>query len=123
VGKNSQAPLSPTVVKTSSGASNLINICEVTNISNIIDILKKNQFWIYSTGFSENSSKLSKINLNKNEKIALIVGNEGDGVKKSIQKKSDVLINIDMVGKTESLNVSVATGVVLYHFYYLKNKE
>lgn len=81
----------------------------------LIKKLKKQNFVIVSLEQDKKSIDYKK--LKKLEKIALVVGNEVDGVNKSILKNSDYIIEIPMNGKKESLNVSVATGIVLYRIF------
>jgi 23S rRNA (guanosine2251-2'-O)-methyltransferase len=93
------------------GAINNLNMFKVTNLSNEIDLLKKNGFWIYSSALSENSEDYNKVKYDK--KLVLVVGSENKGVSKIILDKSDFIINIPMCGNVQSLNVSVATGILL----------
>ncbi|WP_257720220.1 23S rRNA (guanosine(2251)-2'-O)-methyltransferase RlmB [Mycoplasma sp. (ex Biomphalaria glabrata)] len=117
-GTHEQAPITPVVTKTSAGALNYLDVVQVGNISQAIEKLKQAGFWIYATGFSERAVPLSAIDLS--DKMALVLGNEGDGVSKNIFKNSDFQVKIEMLGNTESLNVSVSCGVCLYFIRYLQ---
>jgi 23S rRNA (guanosine2251-2'-O)-methyltransferase len=109
--KHNSAPINETVVKTSAGASEHVKIAQVNNLSQAIDELKQNGFWIigsYLEGAKDYSSIDYKI------PIALIVGNEEKGIRKLTADKCDHLVRIPMKGKIQSLNVSVATGILLF---------
>jgi len=109
--KNNSAPINETVVKTSAGASEHVKIALINNLAQTIDELKKKGFWIvgsYLEGAKDYTSIDYKI------PIALIVGNEEKGIRKLTADKCDHLVRIPMKGKIQSLNVSVATGVLLF---------
>ncbi len=116
--KHNSAPVNATVVKTSAGASEHIKICSVNNFVNAIEILKENGFWIIgssldnSKDYTEQDYKIS---------VALIVGNEEKGMRRLTAEKCDFLIKIPMKGKIQSLNVSVATGVILFEVLRQRN--
>lgn len=115
--KNNQVQINDTVIKTSLGTVYNLNFLRVTNILNVMGNLKKENYWTITTSLENRSVELQKFNTSFS-KIALIVGNEENGVSQLIQKKSDVLLKIPMNGSVQSLNVSVATGIFLH---YLKN--
>lgn len=97
------------VLRSAQGMNFNINIV-VSDLINEIKNLKNNGFYIYGTDL--NSKKLSDIN--KKNKFCLVVGNEGSGIKKEILELCDENIKIKMNSKCESLNVGVATGIILY---------
>lgn len=109
--KHNSAPINETVVKTSTGASEHIKIAQVNNLAQTIDELKKNGFWIVGSSL-ENSKPYTEIDYKI--PIALIVGNEEKGIRKLTADKCDHLVRIPMKGKIQSLNVSVATGILLF---------
>lgn len=109
--KHNSAPINETVVKTSAGASELVKICQVNNLANAIDELKKEGFWIVGS-YLGNSKPYTEIDYKI--PIALIVGNEEKGIRKLTADKCDFLVHIPMKGKIQSLNVSVATGILLF---------
>ncbi|MCE7954027.1 MAG: 23S rRNA (guanosine(2251)-2'-O)-methyltransferase RlmB, partial [Chlorobi bacterium CHB7] len=109
--KHNSATITSTVVKVSAGATEHLNICQVNNLSQTIDELKKNGFWIVGSSF-ENSKNYNEVDYKI--PIALIVGNEEKGIRKLTASKCDFLIKIPMSGKIQSLNVSVATGILLF---------
>lgn len=108
---HNSAPINETVVKTSSGAIEYLKICQVNNLANTIDQLKKEGFWII--GSMLDNSK-SYIEFDYKIPLVFIVGNEQKGIRKLTAAKCDVLVHIPMLGKIQSLNVSVATGIFLF---------
>ena len=109
--KHKSATITSTVTKVSAGATEHIKICQVNNLSQTIDELKKNGFWIVGSSL-ENSKKYTEVDYKI--PIALIVGNEEKGIRKLTASKCDFLVKIPMSGKIQSLNVSVATGILLF---------
>jgi len=108
--KNS-AKVNHTVMKTSSGAANYIKIALSKNIYTTITALKEQNFRIIGTSLA---AKTSHYDYDFSGKIALIFGNEGEGLRKNVSKMCDNMIRIPINGSVESLNVSVAAGVILY---------
>jgi 23S rRNA (guanosine2251-2'-O)-methyltransferase len=111
VTKHNSAPINQTVVKTSAGATEHIKICSVTNLSQAMRELKDNNFWI--VGSSLENAK------NYNEQdykipLAMVIGNEEKGIRKLTADNCDFLVKIPMKGNIQSLNVSVAAGVLLF---------
>ncbi len=99
-----------TVMKVSAGALNNVKIVEVSNLSNAIDKLKDNGFWIYATDMDgENYTDVKY-----DSKTVLVIGAEGNGVSRLVSEKSDFIISIPMTGKINSLNASVAAGITIY---------
>ncbi|MDR2461972.1 MAG: 23S rRNA (guanosine(2251)-2'-O)-methyltransferase RlmB [Mycoplasmataceae bacterium] len=109
--KDNQAQINEHVIKTSMGATKYLNLFRVNNLSQTIDLFKKNDYWIFSSALSANAIDYSKIKYDK--KIVVIVGNEENGICQNLLKKSDHIIKIPMFGNVQSLNVSVSTGILL----------
>jgi 23S rRNA (guanosine2251-2'-O)-methyltransferase len=109
--KHNSAPINATVVKTSAGATEHIKIAQVNNLSITIDQLKENGFWIIGSSL-ENSKPYTEIDYKV--PVAIIVGNEEKGIRKLTAEKCDYLVKIPMTGRLQSLNVSVATGILLF---------
>lgn len=109
--KNNSAPINETVVKTSAGASEHVKITLINNLAQTIDELKQKGFWIIGS-YLEGAKDYTKVDYNV--PIAVIVGNEEKGIRKLTADKCDHLVRIPMKGKIQSLNVSVATGVLLF---------
>lgn len=113
--KNRGVLITPVVSKASVGATELVRRIEVSNLLSAIRELKKEGFWIVVADVGDNA-----ISLNKFEaplKTVLIMGAEGKGVKKALKDEADFIIKIPQVGKIDSLNVSQATAVILYHIF------
>jgi len=109
--KHNSATITSTVTKTSAGATEHLKICQVSNLSQTIDELKEKGFWIVGSSL-ENAKNYTEVDYNI--PIALIVGNEEKGIRKLTASKCDFLVKIPMTGKIQSLNVSVATGILLF---------
>ena len=102
--------LTPTVAKTSAGAINYTPVAKVTNISNTIKELKDQGMWFVCADMG--GTEMYDLNLTGS--IGLVIGNEGDGVSKLVKENCDMTASIPMVGDIDSLNASVATGVLAY---------
>ena len=100
-----------TVIKVAAGALEYFPVARVTNLHSAIDKLKEAGFWIYGTAM-DSDHDLSTTKLTG--AIGLVIGSEGKGLSQSISKSCDFLISIPMMGKTPSLNASVATAICLY---------
>jgi 23S rRNA (guanosine2251-2'-O)-methyltransferase len=103
--------LTETVVKTSAGATEHISIAKVKNLNRLIEELKKNNFWIVG---ASNQAKMNYTDWDWTLKTALVLGNEGKGLHRLVAENCDALVKIPMQGNIESLNVSVACGVLLF---------
>ena len=99
-----------TVVKTSVGAVFDIDIVLVTNLNNTIKILKDNGFWIYGTVMNGEDYR----EVDYNGKACLIIGNEEKGISKLVKENCDFLVTIPISPKIDSLNASVAAGILIY---------
>lgn len=108
--KRRSASLNATVFKTSAGAANYVPVARVSNLASCINMLKENGVWIYGTDAS--GSDYSETDLTGS--CALVIGSEGFGISKLIQKKCDFMIKLPMLGKINSLNASVAAGIFMY---------
>lgn len=106
---NRSVMVNETVVKTSTGAIYNTKICQVSNLNNTIKQLKKNGFWIYGTDMNGVNYKEEKYS----PKCAIVIGNEGNGLSRIVREACDSIISIPMVGKVNSLNASVAAGIVI----------
>lgn len=109
--KDRSVEVNGTVIKTSVGASENMKISMVTNLNKTIDELKKNGFWIVGTDM-DNSTDYREIDYSG--KIALIIGNEGNGMSRMVKESCDFIARIPMYGKVNSLNASVAAGIMIY---------
>ena len=109
--KHNSATITSTVSKVSAGATEHLKICQVNNLSQTIDELKEKGFWIVGSSL-ENAKNYTEVDYKI--PIVLIVGNEERGIRKLTASKCDFLVKIPMSGKIQSLNVSVATGILLF---------
>jgi 23S rRNA (guanosine2251-2'-O)-methyltransferase len=102
--------ITDTVVKSSAGAVFHIDICKVVNLSQTTQYLQERGLWIYASS-AKSEKALWEIDFQRPH--AIIVGSEGKGVRPLLLKRSDDTFCIPQLGKTDSLNVSVATGIIL----------
>ncbi len=109
--KHHNAPVNDTVVKTSAGASLQFPMARVTNIAQTIDELKENGIWIVGT---EMTAPKNFTEVDYSLPVALVIGNEGKGMRRLVKDKCDFLVKIPMKGEFESLNASVAGAIVMY---------
>ena len=108
--KNRAVGLTATVAKTSAGALNYTPVAKVTNIGKTIEELKKEGMWFVCADMDGTTM----YNLDLKGPIGLVVGNEGDGVSRLVKEKCDFIASIPMKGDIDSLNASVAAGVLAY---------
>ncbi|MEE1079450.1 MAG: 23S rRNA (guanosine(2251)-2'-O)-methyltransferase RlmB [Agathobacter sp.] len=102
--------LTPTVARTSAGAVNYTPVAKVTNISNTIKELKNQGMWFVCADMGGTTM----YDLNLTGPIGIVIGNEGEGVSELVRKNCDMVASIPMKGDIDSLNASVATGVLAY---------
>ena len=107
---NRSVSVNETVMKTSVGALINVKICQVTNLNNTIKYLKKNGFWIYGADMDGENYKETSFS----PKSCLIIGNEGNGLARIVRESCDYIVSIPMYGKVNSLNASVAAGILIY---------
>lgn len=108
--KHRAVGVNSTVIKVSAGAAEHILVAKVTNINDTIRQLKEQNIWVYATDFDGEPLISSKLD----DDIALVVGSEGEGIKRLTKELCDAVVTIPQSGKIESLNASVAAGIVLY---------
>ena len=102
--------LTATVARTSAGALNYTPVAKVTNMAATIEDLKKRGIWFVCADMGGESM----YRLNLSGPIGLVIGNEGEGVSRLVKEKCDMIASIPMKGDIDSLNASVATGVLAY---------
>lgn len=108
--KRRSAALTQAVYKTSAGAASVVPVCRVSNISQAIETLKKEQIWIYSADMD--GTPWCEVDYSGG--VALVIGSEGKGVSRIIREQSDFIVSLPMNGQINSLNASVAAGVLMY---------
>ena len=116
--KNRACQVNETVVRTSTGAISNMKIAKVTNLKEAIETLKENDIWVFAAE-ADGENIYSK---NLNLPIAIIIGSEGFGVKKSIISYCDGVLSLPLKGKVNSLNASVACGIVVFEALRQRNK-
>lgn len=114
--KDRSVSVNSTVMKTSVGALKYVKIIMVNNLVNVINALKKDGYFVYAADMDGINYK----DTNFASKTVLIIGNEGKGISKLVKDNSDEIVSIPMNGNINSLNASVACGVLVYG---IVNKE
>jgi 23S rRNA (guanosine2251-2'-O)-methyltransferase len=118
--KRRSVGLTAAVSKTSAGAVEYVPVARVTNIAQTIEQLKEQGVWVAGTDVSA-AQDVYKANFNM--PIALVIGNEGKGVGRLIKERCDFLVKLPMAGHVNSLNASVAAGVLMYEVVRQRNKS
>ncbi len=109
--KRRSVGVNSTVFKTSAGAVNYLAVAKVTNVARTIDELKKEGLFIYG---ADMTSESKSYDTNFSGGVALVIGNEGKGLSRLVKEKCDAVVSIPMLGKLNSLNASVAAGILMY---------
>ncbi|WP_159543056.1 23S rRNA (guanosine(2251)-2'-O)-methyltransferase RlmB [Streptococcus halichoeri] len=111
--KHRAVGVTPVVAKTSTGAVEHVPIVRVTNLSQTIELLKAQGFWIFGTDMQGTPAHQWQTA----GKLALIIGNEGKGLSHNLKKQVDEMITIPMQGHVQSLNASVAAAILMYEVF------
>lgn len=111
VPRDRAAGLSPVVRKVASGAAEIVPLIQVTNLARTLKGLKDRNIWVVGT---DDQAEKSVYQADLKGPLALVLGAEGPGLRRLTKENCDLLVTIPMLGTVESLNVSVATGVVLF---------
>jgi 23S rRNA (guanosine2251-2'-O)-methyltransferase len=110
--KDKAAPVNATVRKTSAGAADRIPVISVTNLARTLRAIKDAGVWVYGLAGESEGAGIHSIDLTGN--VALVLGAEGEGMRRLTREHCDALVRIPMPGEMESLNVSVAAGIALF---------
>lgn len=105
------APLSPVVAKTAAGATSYLPVAQTKNLPRLIDRLKEQGVWVYGAA-GEAAQDVGRLDLRG--PVALVIGAEGEGLRRLVREKCDALVRIPTRGQVQSLNASVAAGILLY---------
>jgi 23S rRNA (guanosine2251-2'-O)-methyltransferase len=105
------APINETVAKTSAGAVEYVKVARVTNLVPLIEELKSQGFWVVGV---EAGASTVYTGFDLTVPLALVLGSEGKGLRRLVRERVDVIVSIEMKGKVNSLNVSVAAGIVIF---------
>lgn len=116
VSKDTVDAFSPKVIRSTMGAIYRINVIEVENLVQVLEETKKKGFEVVTTDLQTDKS-IYDINYNKK---VVVIGNEANGVTKEVKEVADYKVKIPMLGKTESLNASVAAGIMIYEYVRTK---
>lgn len=108
--KDRSVQVNETVMKTSVGALEYVNVCRVNNLVNAINELKDNGYFVYGTKMDGKDYR----QIDFADKVALVIGNEGKGISKLVSDNCDEIVKINMIGKINSLNASVSTAILIY---------
>lgn len=112
--------LTDSVAKSSAGAIEYVKVAKVTNLNRLIDDLKERKIWVVGTS---SDAEMSYNEWDWKQPSALVLGAEGSGLHRLVAENCDVLVKIPMYGRIESLNVSVAAGVVLFEAIRQRKNE
>lgn len=112
--------LTDTVAKASAGATEHVKVAKVTNLNRIIEDLKNRDIWVVGTA---GTADMDYTDWDWSRPSALVLGGEGSGLHRLVAENCDVLVKIPMYGKIESLNVSVAAGVILFEARRQRSKK
>jgi 23S rRNA (guanosine2251-2'-O)-methyltransferase len=110
--KDKSSPITAVVRKVSSGASEVVKLVSVTNLARAMRTLKDSGVWLVGLAGEMDESTIYDIALS--EPTAIVMGAEGDGLRRNTKNTCDYLVKLPMLGSVSSLNVSVATGIALY---------
>jgi len=106
------ASANETVIRISSGAAQYITMSTVTNLAKELDVLKKYGFWVYGADMNGESS----YGMDFSPRSVIVMGSEGSGMRSLVRTKCDQIVSIPMSGHIDSLNVSVAAGILMYEY-------
>ncbi len=112
--KRRSASLNYTVGKTSAGALEYMKVARVSNLASTLDELKEKGMWVY--GADMDGDDIRSVNLDG--AVVLVIGSEGDGMSRIVREKCDFIVSLKMKGQINSLNASVAGGILMYEFAY-----
>ncbi|MDA0241808.1 MAG: 23S rRNA (guanosine(2251)-2'-O)-methyltransferase RlmB [Chloroflexi bacterium] len=104
--------ITPQIAQHAVGATEHLRIARVTNLGKAIEQLKAAEVWVAGLDMGEDALPLGQIDLNRG--LAIVVGNEGEGLRRLVRDKCDFIVRLPMRGRVESLNASVAGSVMLY---------
>ena len=114
VTKDNATGITPTVCKVASGAAETVPVYQVINLARTLRWLKEQNIWVMG---SSGAAQQSVFEADLNMPLALVMGTEGTGMRQLTEKQCDFLVKIPMAGQVESLNVSVAAGVMMYEAF------
>jgi 23S rRNA (guanosine2251-2'-O)-methyltransferase len=114
IARDRAAEITPAVVNVSSGATEHLQIAQVTNIARALQMLKKSDVWIIGLDASPAPGAQDYATVDLRGPLAIVVGSEGQGIRRLVRETCDILVKLPMLGAVSSLNAAVAGSIVLY---------
>ncbi|MCR5067360.1 MAG: 23S rRNA (guanosine(2251)-2'-O)-methyltransferase RlmB [Erysipelotrichaceae bacterium] len=112
--KNRSVSLNATVAKVSTGAIDIVPVAEVANLSQALIALKKEGYWVIGTSLKADRDYRS---VDYDMPVVLVIGSEGEGMRRLVEENCDILVRMPLENGMDSLNASVAAGIMLYRIY------
>lgn len=112
--KNNTVPLNATVAKVSTGAIEYVKVIQVNNLVRTIEYLKTKSFWIIGTDM-DGEKRYTDIDVSTS--LGIVIGSEGEGMKRLVKDKCDYIVSIPMKGNVNSLNASVSAALLMYEVF------
>lgn len=119
--KDRAVSLNPAVEKIASGALSFVQYVEINNLTQAIEFLKKQDYWVVGTSLNASSQEVSKFEFPA--KSLLVIGNEHKGLSRLVEKNCDFLIKIDGKGPIQSLNAAISTAIFTQQFFINQKKS
>lgn len=117
--KHNSASITPAAIKASTGAAYTVPVSIVANMSQALQTCKEAGYWIVGTDFEDSRDYREGI---YDVPVVLVIGNEGKGISRNVKKQCDYKVNLPMKGSVQSLNASVAAGILLYEINRQREK-
>lgn len=116
--RHNSAGLTPAAIKASTGAAYTVPVAQVTNMSNALDTLREAGYWAIATDFENARDYREGV---YDVPLVLVIGNEGKGISRNVKKHCDYAVTLPMKGSVQSLNASVAAGILMYEILSRRN--
>lgn len=119
INKDQSVDVTPLVSKASAGSVEHLSVSKVTNLARTLEFLKKSGFWIYG---ADASADVSLADVKRTDKTVVVLGSEGEGIRRLVRESCDYLFKIPMVRDFDSLNVAQAATIILYELSKIENQ-
>ncbi len=113
--------ITPAMVAASAGATEHLLVAKVTNINRTLNELKSADIWVIGTAMDDEAQPLNAVDLNR--PVALVIGHEGDGLRRQVRENCDILLTLPMRGQVESLNAAVSGSILVYAAWQARGFE